>query len=381
MAVSSPAKEKMAELNEALERRDWGAIEAISAKLDESGGISSSRQAASGSALKDGKSKPFYREEESTLGAIGMSVLKKNSKRTGDRPVVSYRVDIDKAVAKGDWEAVERLTTEMLNTKPSSPKDYVYDSLLEENKMTNYLINQTPSPSKSSPATSPFRATPTSSEWSQSPSIEEGKVRKIRKLIDAKDWKGVHVLSGIYEMEDKGTLPPNFASMSNDSAESPEFATGWLQGESSSTPSPEGVARLPPPSPSTSTSTGASVDLREFERLVNAKDWKGLAHFAGAEDELDFDDDGELLPRNLFLLDPLSTSSASNEQADVNEDQIQNVDLRATDGPRLQIFKRGDSDPESIHGTEELIPYWQELVDKNSPDAPKESVSKDGMNK
>lgn len=61
-----------------------------------------------------------------------------------------------------------------------------------------------------------------------------------------------------------------------------------------------GSARLMPPSPSTSTSTNNSSQLREFERLVNAKDWRGLASFAGAEESLDDkDDDGKIASKSI----------------------------------------------------------------------------------
>lgn len=246
--------------------------------------------------------------------------------------------------------------------------------------MSDTLMERTPMSSKSSGGVkSPFRDTPSSSEWSGSPMDKEVRSEKIRKLISAKDWKGVNVLSGIYDMEAKGTLPPTFASLSNDSGDNPAFAQGWLLGGTSNASTPQDSSsesgsprRRPPPSPSTSTSTNNSTELREFERLVNAKDWKGLAAFAGAEEEFD-DEDGTLLPRNLFNIDPLAPAKPPAENVKEEEDQ---VELRETKGP--QKYEKEESDTESIHGAPLLIPYWQKKVDKySSPDRPNDKKSED----
>jgi hypothetical protein len=182
----------------------------------------------------------------------------------------------------------------------------------------------------SSPAKSPFRATPSSSEWSQPP-IDREKMDAIRTLVNAGDWKSVHVLSGIFEMEKNGTLPPTSASMYG------PMGTPLDRKEQ--------VPGRPPPSPATSSSTGASVDLREFQRLVNEKDWKGLASFAGAEQEEDFDSE-ELLARNLFCAD---TEKESNE--------LDQVELRKTGGPQPKI-ENAESE-ESLQGAEVLIIFWE----------------------
>lgn len=361
-ATKTSTTSLQADLNEALDRGDWGAVEEISANLDVSGtrGVLSSSRAR-GKTLEDGKS---------ILGAASLASMKKSPKRPGVSPIASIRAEIDEAVSNGNWDEVERLTTQLLNTKPSP---------MVQDMMTDTLLSQSPSSARTSPAKSPFRDTPSSSEWSQSPVDKEVRTEKLRKLIAAKDWKGVHVLSGIYEMEAKGTLPPTFASMSGDSAENADFALGWLRGakNNNSTP-PESVEgterrsqRHQPPSPSTSTSTNNSTELREFERLVNAQDWKGLAHFAGAEDDLDHDlDDGELLPRNLFAIDPLAPRKQPISEAS-GANEFDNVDLRETQGQQPKVLKDDDdSDVESIHGTERLIPHWQELVDKNSDSKP-----------
>lgn len=344
------------ELNQALERGDWKTIEEISAKLDSPGTQSvSSQTAVRGSAEKSDPS------DDALLGAASLASMKRPSKPKwpGESPIASQRKEIDAAVSRGDWNEVERLTTQLLNTKPSPvPKDAMSDTLME-----------TPLPSKSSK--SPFRDTPSSSDWSGSPMDKELRSEKLRKLISAKDWKGVHVLSGIYEMEAKGTLPPTFASMSNDSADNPAFAQGWLLGGNSNASTPpdsvDGSGHRPPASPSTSTSTNNSSELREFERLVNAKDWRGLASFAGAEQEIDDDDsdDGLLLPRNIFKIDPIAPQK-SPPAGDSGEKE--HVEHQETEGP-LKRKQSGDSDVESLHGAPVLIPYWQKKVDKNSPDA------------
>lgn len=350
-----------ADLAAALDRGDWAAIEEISASLDVSGtrGVSLSPRVARGN--------KSYDAEDSTLGASSLSSLKKKSSS-----IASQRAEIDEAVARGDWDEVERLTTQLLNTKPSPVvvKEMMADTL---------LMNRTPSSMNTSPVKSPFRDTPSSSEWSQSSPMEkEVRTEKLRKLIAAKDWKGVHVLSGIYEMENKGTLPPTFSSMSGDSAEQhAEFAMGWLSGGNDNHTPPQSVEGTPkrgrsPPSPSTSTSTNNSNEIREFERLVNAQDWKGLAYFAGAEEDLDQDSDGEaLIPQNLFDIDPLAPkneSQAFSSDAGTAK-ELSEVHLREKDGTQQKVAKRDadDSDVESIHGTEKLIPHWQELVDKNMP--------------
>lgn len=351
-----------ADLAAALDRGDWAAIEEISASLDVSGtrGVSLSPRVARANEAID--------TNDSTLGATSLSSLKKKTKRPGSSLIASQRADIDEAVARGDWDAVERLTTQLLNTKPSP---------VVKDMMADTLMSRTPSSMNASPAKSPFRDTPSSSEWSQSSPMErEVRAEKLRKLIAAKDWKGVHVLSGIYEMEANGILPPTFASMSGDSAEHEhaDFALGWLSGGHNNNTPPQSVegspkrGPRPPPSPSTSTSTNNSKELREFERLVNAQDWKGLAYFAGAEEDLDQDSDGEaLVSRNLFDIGPLPPKKQTQALSDSGTMELDDVHLRETDGPQQRVAKGDDSDVESIHGTEKLIPYWQDLVDKNSP--------------
>jgi hypothetical protein len=296
--------------------------------------------------------------------------MKNSPKRPGVvSSIASQRAEIDEAVKRGDWEAVETLTTQFLNTKPPAQR---------KDAMTDTLMHETPSPSNKSPsARSPFRDTPTSSEWSLSPVDKEERSRKLRKLIEAQDWKGVNVLSGIYEMEAKGALPPSFASLSNDSADNTfDFASGWLFGGNSNTPpdSVEGSPRRPPPSPSTSTSTNNSNEIREFERLVNAKDWKGLAAFAGAEDDIEHDD-SQLLPRHLFDIDSLIPEKQTSKQSDSEEGGLEHVELRETGGPKFRDFKNEDSDAESIHGAQKLIPHWEHKIEDNSPD--KSSKRKD----
>lgn len=116
--------------------------------------------------------------EEPTLGAASLSALKstKTPKRPGESPISSKRKEIDRAVEHGDWDAVESLTSDLLNTKQAAlPKDAMYDTLMN--------------PSKSSPpAKSPFRDTPSSSEWSGSPMEDKNRREKIRALIDAGDF-------------------------------------------------------------------------------------------------------------------------------------------------------------------------------------------------
>lgn len=350
-----------AALSEALSRNDYGMIEAISAKLDEPGtrDVSSSARTSSNS-----------NETDAILGATALSAMKKSPKRPGVG-IASQRAKIDEAVKRGDWDTVEALTTDFLNTKPPAlPRDVMADT----------LMSHTPSPSIKS---SPFRDTPSSSEWSLSPVDKEVKSRKLRRLIEAKDWKGVNVLSGIYELEATGALPPNFASLSSDSAENPsDFASAWLYGGSTNTPpgSVEGMPHRispgrPPPSPSTSTSTNNSNEIREFERLVNAKDWKGLASFAGAEDDIECEDDVEhddsqLLPRNLFDIESLIPGEEFSYVSDSKEEGLDHVELRETEGPKFRDFsKNEDSDTESIHGAQKLIPHWEHKIEKHSPDA------------
>jgi hypothetical protein len=119
----------------------------------------------------------------------------------------------------------------------------------------------------------------------------------------------------------------------------------------------------PPPSPATSSSTGASVDLREFQRLVNEKDWKGLASFAGAEQEQDFDNE-ELLALDLFGADPEKESN-----------ELDQVELRKTAGPQPEI--EYTESEESLHGAEELIPFWEQVIKQHSPSKSKTKERKE----
>jgi hypothetical protein len=365
-AASSSITVLRAELDEALARGDWGAIEAISAEIDASMAKSSRQKGgmSRSAVIKQFVSKGSSADDDPILGLASLSSSKASSKRSREVSTPSRRADLDNAVERGDWESVERLTTELLNSNPTSQRDGSVKILTAEDKVTDTLLMDSAalSPIVASPSKSPVRVTPSSSEWSQSP-IDREKTDAIRKLINAQDWQSVHVLSGIFEMEKNGTLPPTFASMSADSAESPAFAQGWLRSGPTGTP-PDvehhvGPGR-PPPSPATSSSTEASVDLKEFQRLVNEKDWKGLASFAGAEQEGDYDTEG-LFARNLF-------------GGDSEKESIE-VEHRQTEGPRPKIEKK-ESDRESIHGAELLIPFWEQIIAQHSPDASKTEASK-----
>jgi hypothetical protein len=67
-------------------------------------------------------------------------------------------------------------------------------------------------------------------------------------------------------------------------------------------------------------------------------------------------------------LAPKNESQAFSSDAGTAK-ELNEVHLRETDGTQQKVAKRDadDSDVESIHGTEKLIPHWQELVDKNMP--------------
>ena len=305
---------------------------------------------------------PTSDANEPTLGAFSRSALNDSM---GDDSIVSRRAELDNAVERGDWQAVKRLTTQMLDTTSPSPvRRDRYKILTEADRLSDTLMMvNTESPAKSTPMGSPFRATPSSFEWSQSP-VDREKTEKIHRLINAGDWKGVHVLSCLFEMEANKTLPQTIASISADSAEgAAAFAQGWLGGAGGALPdmqdtlaAPPPPAR-PPPSPTTSTSTGASVDLREFERLVNAKDWRGLAAFGAEEGE---DNDEEAVMCNLFDT-PLVPPSETNE--------LDQVELRQVGEPAQKVVKNEIVGRKvSLHGAQESIPYWQEFMDKNSPD-------------
>lgn len=359
-----------AELDEALNCGDWGAVEAISAKIDATS-IAASRQRGTnlstiGTQLVSKLSKsilPSNADEDPVPGATNLSTIKSGAKRTREVSTPSRRAEVDNAVERGDWESVERLTTELLHTNPAPPRDGSLKILTEDDKLADTLMDRMPSPITSSTSKSPFRTTPLSSEWPQSP-IDREKMDAIRKLVNAGDWKSVNVLSGIFELEKNGTLPPTFASMSADSMESPAFAQRWQRhGPRATSPDMEeqGPGR-PPPSPATSSSTGASLDLREFQRLVNEKDWKGLASFAGAEQEEDFDNE-ELLARNLFGAD---SEKGSNE--------LDQVELQKTTGPQPKL--ENTERKETLHSAALLIPFWEEVIAQHSPDKPKTNETK-----
>ena len=141
----------------------------------------------------------------------------------GDDSIVLRCTELDNAVERGDWQAVKRLTTQMLDmTSPSPVRRDQYKILIEADRLTDMLrMVNTESPTKSMPMGSPFR--------SQSP-VDREKTEQIHRLINVGDWKGVHVLLCLFDMEANGTLPQTFASMSADSAEgAAAFTQGWLE--------------------------------------------------------------------------------------------------------------------------------------------------------
>ena len=305
-----------AELDEALNCGDWGAVEAISAKIDARTADTSRQRGPNSSTIgtqlvsKLSKSIPRSNADEGpVLGSTDPSTAESVAKRPREVSTPSRRAELDNAVERGDWESVERLATELLNTNPAAPRDDSLKILTEDDKLTDTLMDRMALPITSSFGMSPFQTTRSSSEWLQSP-VDREKMDAIRKLVNAEDWKSVHLLSGMFQLEGNGTLPLTFASMSADSTESPAFAQRWQRHEPMDTwlDTEEQGSGRPPPSPATSSSTVASVDLREFQRLVNEKDWKGLASFAGAEQEEDFDNE-ELLARNLFGADSENESN------------------------------------------------------------------------
>lgn len=352
-----------AKLDEALARGDWGAIEAISAEIEASSADTSKKKGgmSRSAVIKQFVSKGSSADDVPILGAASLSSLENSAKRSREVSTPSRRVELDSAVERGDWESVERLSAELLNSNPASHRDDSVKILSDDDRITDTLLMDSTalSPNVSSSFKSPFRVTPSSSEWSKSP-IDKDKTDAIRKLINAQDWQGVQVLSGIFEMEKMGTLPPTFAAMSADSTESTALAQRWLRPGPTGTP-PDVEHRVaparPPPSPATSSSTESSVDLKEFQRFVNENDWQGLASFAGAEREGDFDDE-VLFARNLFGGD--------------SEKEAFEVELRHTEGPTPKI-ENSESDQESIHGTQLLIPFWEQVISQHSPDASKMS--------
>jgi hypothetical protein len=59
---------------------------------------------------------------------------------------------------------------------------------------------------------------------------------------------------------------------------------------------------------------------------------------------------------------------------DSEEKQFE-VELRQTGGPTPKI-ENSESDQESIHGAELLIPFWEQVFSQHSPDALKADASK-----
>ena len=101
-------------------------------------------------------------------------------------------------------------------------------------------------------------------------------------------------LEGIFRKRRQGSIAAEIRLRADDSEACSEFCSRVASK----------TARCHPRelTPSTPMSSGASADLQMFEHLAYAKDWKAFAHFAGAQNELDLDDDRELLRVVYFCL-------------------------------------------------------------------------------
>ena len=92
---------------------------------------------------------------------------------------------------------------------------------------------------------------------------------------------------------------------------------------------------------------------------MNAKDWRKLAAFAGAKEGED--NNKEVITMCTLFDTPLLPPRETNEPGQ--------VELRQVREPAQKVVKNKIiGQKASLHGAKELIPYWQEFVDKTSSD-------------
>jgi hypothetical protein len=356
-----------AQLDKAIARADWIMVEQLSAQIEamqnphagfslassadnEDGTISSATPSGGGSRIfgsfrddseimKSRFSSPSTDSEDNALGLVSRSTMlaKARSKTATDESVVSLRTELDLAVDRGDWSRVEEISAQILANSSSSTSSggrhfevSGADAVSPSTPTRARLGSRQRAKSHASSITSSSPRRDGTGSYASTPSglstPDREKIAKVGQLVNSGDWKGVNVLAGLYEMESNGSLPPSSPqahSFDLEDATSPYVQT-WLGVSpppdhwAQPTPDSPRIQRADSPAPSSSTASAIEAQtLEEFERLVNAKDWVGLAAFARADEE-DAEDE-HATERKLFADSPSSSFPTDESLEDLDQ--------------------------------------------------------------
>lgn len=423
------------ELDRAVLRGDWAAVEAISAQVEAMDEFAARRGNISKTNSSDNEDIPgtptIHRRNvnisklhasPSVDSAVSRDEYSASMETSGNSSVSSIRTKLDRAVALGDWQAVDfyaGLLMEFEGIEQGGGGGGVGGGAVYEGHVElDYAApdnSVTSSPMVSS--LTPRYVTPTASSVS-SGSVGRNadytahlhqRIEVLDKLIKAEQWKGLRVMAGLYEMDEQGASPARFSNpftstytpqpLSYPNTDVNALAEVWrslnpdnvtpstVVGDSSvvdidslsSGSANRGVTPIP------EVAKPAAYNPLDLDSQ-QVKDWKGLA---GVRDD-DVRQSEADVSRKLFESDvylpgePVGSSKSgqvtsilsgnfaptrdqTGSKAEKGVGQALNVELRRVVTPSSEEEATERKQRQSLHGAKVLIPFWEELGAAQAP--------------
>ncbi len=417
------------ELDRAVLRGDWAAVETLSAQVEAMDEFVTRRGNISktDSSDDDNPGTPTIHRRNVAFSKLHASPSSDSTfsrdenspsvETSGNSSVSSLRTKLDRAVACGDWQAVDYIAGLLMEM------DKTHGGTYEGHVELEYVAPDTSVAASPQAATlQPRYVTPTASVSSGSIGLSADyaghhsqRLEVIDKLVKAEKWKGVRVMAGLYDMDEHGTSPSRYSfpytssftpqPLSYPNTDNDALADVWRVINSDAV-TPSTVVGDSSRVDMDSLSSGSPHDRHAFSTSYDpasnapldsqneARDWKGLVGVRGD----DFGQSDTDISRRLFEPDsklrgqPAGSEGkggqvASTLSEDAKGEKVRarkgatsavteddrasagakgtaqgNVELRRVVNPSSTTETSEPKNRASLHGAKVLIPFWEELA-------------------
>ena len=187
-----------AELYRAVATADWTRVEALSTQIE---AIDTTPAKFSFSMSSDRSPGDWDNTSQQVQGLIENSPNTPFSPETigsGDSSTLSLRAELDRAVDRNDWIAVEALSNQILSSPGGVNRQFSdnYMILSDEHNVMTSPLNELQSPTLGISSTT--FVSPQSVGRSIAIADEKSKIQSMEKMIEDENWRAITALAGVY---------------------------------------------------------------------------------------------------------------------------------------------------------------------------------------
>jgi hypothetical protein len=331
------------DIDRAVEAGDWEKVLILSSQVESNATYQANLQAPSTPVRDSIVSTP---ERASASGDV----------ETSEPTTASLKEELSMAVYHGDWALVSFFANRIMsNRRKGTDQDGT------ESATSSTIVPQ-------STALVPFGIQAARSI--DTTDTEAGKKKTIERLVLAEKWNGVVIMAGLYDLESKGSLPTSDARsralVQRDNAGeavSDGKSAGWTdildRSNEEITPnelkSPDNQISPPPQFEK------EKVHLRKVARKFPESQQHQSENVEVEQASLENRKFGS------SQVPPTELRHADRVTGDISLAQLTAAPLREAEVAE-KVVKRDSQNRASLHGTQELIPYWQKREAKNASD-------------